>query len=86
MVILRTSKPDKPMEPTVTPTRQDLLQALAQIQNHRFFANVDIMTITGCGMSDDEVRQHIDRNIESIAHRNFEEAHVVPKRRGRKAA
>lgn len=70
----------------MTPARQDLLEALGQIQNHPFLANVDIMTITGCGMSDDEVRRHIDVNIAYIARRNFEEAQEMPRRRARKAA
>lgn len=71
----------------MTPARQDLLNALTQVQNHRHLANVDIMSITGCGMSDDEVRAHIDANIAFIARRNFEEAQEQPRRRrARKAA
>jgi hypothetical protein len=58
-------------------TRQDLLNALGQIQNHPFFANQDIMTITGCGMSDDEVREHIERQLKWIAERNFREAQEI---------
>ena len=70
----------------MTNERKDLLEALCQIQNHPFFANVDIMTITGCGMTDDEVRTHIEVNIAHIAVRNFEQAQEQPKRRGRRAA
>ena len=58
----------------MTEARQDLLTALGSIQNHRFFAHQDIMTITGCGMSDDEVREHIERQLKWIAERNFREA------------
>ncbi len=65
----------------MTAARQDLLQALGQIQNHPFFANVDIMTITGCGMTDDEVRQHIECQFSHIADRNFREAQEAPPRR-----
>ena len=43
----------------MTPTRQDLLAALSQIQNHPACVNQDILTITGCGMTDDEVRAHL---------------------------
>jgi hypothetical protein len=32
------------------------------------------MTITGCGMSDEEVREHIERQLKWIAERNFREA------------
>ena len=71
----------------MTPTRQDLIEALGQIQNHQFFAHQDIMTITGCGMTDDEVRKHIELNIAYIARRNFDEAQEQPRRRrARKAA
>jgi hypothetical protein len=58
----------------MTPTRHDLIQALSQIQNHPAFANVDILAITGCGMSDDEVRAHIERQFLSIAEINFAKA------------
>ena len=71
----------------MTFTRQDLIEALGQIQNHPFFAHQDIMTITGCGMTDDQVRDHIEANLSYIARRNFEEAQIAPRRRrARKAA
>jgi hypothetical protein len=69
----------------MTPIRQDLLQALGQIQNHPLFAHQDIMTITGCGMTDDEVRRHIDCQFSFIARVNFEKAQEEP-RSARKAA
>jgi hypothetical protein len=50
----------------MTPTRQDLLQALGQIQNHPLYAHQDIMTFTGF-MNDAEVREHIEVNLRSIA-------------------
>lgn len=65
----------------MTAARQDLLQALCQIQNHPAFANVDIMTITGCGMSDDEVRVHIERQFQTIAEINFAKAQEVSRKR-----
>jgi hypothetical protein len=46
--------------------RQDLLNALAQIQNHPACINQDIMTITACGMTDDEVRAHIEANMARV--------------------
>ena len=52
----------------MTQTRKDLLQALTQIQNHPAHSHHDILTITGCEMSDAEVRQHIDANMTHIAH------------------
>lgn len=70
----------------MTPVRQDILKALAQVQNHPAFHNVDIMTITGCGMTDDEVRNHLEANIEFIGKWNFEEAQKPAKRNRRKAA
>jgi hypothetical protein len=71
----------------MTPARQDLLQALGQIQNHPACINQDIMSITGCGMSDDEVRAHIEANLSWIAKFNFEKAQEEPRRRRvRKAA
>ncbi len=70
----------------MTSTRQDLLEALGQIQNHPVCINQDIMTITGCGMSDDEVRAHIEANLRWIARRNFELANEEPRRRTRRAA
>lgn len=72
----------------ISAIRQDLLQALSQVQNHPAFAHVDIMTITGCGMTDDEVCAHLDHNIEYIARfnlRQIDEALAKPaKRRNRK--
>jgi hypothetical protein len=65
----------------MTATRQDLIQALGQIQNHPALSNVDILTITGCGMTDDEVRAHIEANMAFIAKRNFELAQEKPRRR-----
>jgi hypothetical protein len=70
----------------MTSQRQDLLQALCQIQNHPACVNQDIMTITGCGMSDDEVRAHIEANLRWIAKFNFEKANEEPRRRTRRAA
>lgn len=74
----------------MTEARKDLLAALGQIQNHPAFANQDIMTITGCGMSDDEVRAHIEANLEYIAKfnlRQIEEKNAkLAARRARKAA
>ena len=67
-------------------TRKDLLQALGQIQNHPAFHNVDIMTITGCGMTDDEVRAHIEANITHIANFNFEQAQKPARKSRRRAA
>ena len=69
----------------MTPTRQDLLAALGQIQNHPSCVNQDIMTITGF-MTDDEVRAHIETNLSWIARSNFEQANEAPRRRTRKAA
>jgi hypothetical protein len=51
----------------MTTRRQDLLQALTQIQNHPAHSHHDILTITGCGMSDAEVIAHIDANMAQIA-------------------
>jgi hypothetical protein len=65
----------------MTNQRRDLLEALTQIQNHPVLSNVDILTITGCGMSDDEVRAHIEANMAFIATRNFELAQEKPRRR-----
>jgi hypothetical protein len=70
----------------MTPARQDLLSALSQIQNHPACVNQDILTITGCGMTDDEVRAHIEANLNWIAKFNFEKAQEAPRRRARKAA
>jgi hypothetical protein len=65
----------------MTPARQDLIAALTQIQNHPAFSNVDILTITGCGMTDDEVRQHIERQFQTIAEINFAKAQEVSRKR-----
>jgi hypothetical protein len=70
----------------MTPVRQDLLEALCQVQNHPAHANTDILTITGCGMTDDEVRAHLEANISWIAKWNFEQAQIAPKRGRRRAA
>jgi len=45
--------------------RQDLLEALSQIQNHPFYANVDIMTFAGM-CTNEEVREHIERSMLGI--------------------
>lgn len=65
----------------MTNQRRDLIEALTQIQNHPALYSVDILTITGCGMSDDEVRAHIEANMAFIAARNFELAQEKPRRR-----
>lgn len=70
----------------MTPIRQDLIKALTQVQNHPAFYHVDILTITGCGMTDDEVRTHLEANISFIGTWNFEEAQKPTKRNRRKAA
>jgi len=62
----------------MTPARQDLIQALSQIQNHPAFANQDILTITGCGMTDDEVRFHIEASMARIG--RYSEKPVKAKR------
>ena len=67
-------------------TRKDLLQALTQVQNHPAFRNVDILTITGCGMTDDEVRAHLEVNINHIANWNFEQAQQPVRKSRRRAA
>ena len=64
----------------MNPVRQDLLQALGQIQNHPACINQDILTITGCGMTDEEVRQHIEANLRWIAQSNLEKAQQAPRR------
>lgn len=51
----------------MTSHRQNLLQALSQIQNHPVHSHHDILTITGCGMSDAEVERHIEANFAQIA-------------------
>jgi hypothetical protein len=73
----------------MTAARQDLIQALSQIQNHPFYREQDILTITGVGMTDDEVRQHIDSCIKGITffnYRQIDEAAAKPARRARKLA
>jgi len=70
----------------MTKIRQDLIQALSLIQNHPACINQDILTITGCGMTDDEVRAHIEANLRWIATFNFEKANEAPRARRRLAA
>ena len=48
-------------------TRQDLIQALVQVQDHPAHSHHDILTITGCGMSDAEVAAHLEANFTQIA-------------------
>ncbi len=67
----------------MTSQRQDLLQALTLIQNHPAHSHHDILTITGCGMTDEEVRAHIEANIEQIISFNMEQA-AKPARKSRK--
>jgi len=64
--------------------RQDLIQALSQIQNHPAHNHHDILTITGCGMSNDEVRAHIEANVQQIIDWNMEQANE-PRRRARES-
>ena len=71
---------------TMNSNRQDLLDALSQIQNHAACVNQDIMTITACGMTDDQVRDHIEANLRWIAKFNFEQAQNAPRRRNRRTA
>lgn len=69
-----------------TAARQDLLNALGQIQNHPACINQDIMTFAGL-MTDDEVRAHIETNMRWIARWNEEKAKEEPRRRrSRRAA
>jgi Fe2+ or Zn2+ uptake regulation protein len=65
----------------MTSQRQDLLQALCQIQNHPAHNHHDILTITGCGMSDDEVRSHIEANVQQIIEWNLEQANKPARKR-----
>lgn len=58
----------------MTPARQDLIQALTLVQNHQVYAHQDILTITGCGMTDDEVRAHLEACMTGIANFNFDKA------------
>lgn len=68
----------------MTAERQDLLTALSLIQNHPACVNQDIMTFAGF-MTNDEVRQHIDRYVGRIADFNIEAAQK-PARKSKKAA
>ncbi len=43
----------------MTERRKSLIQALCEVQNHPAHTNRDILTITGCGMTDDEVAAHL---------------------------
>ncbi len=47
-------------------TRKALLKELRDIQNHPYFEHQDIMTITGFMKTDQEVREHIERNRETL--------------------
>lgn len=38
-----------------------------QVQNHPAHSCHDILTITGCGMTDDEVARHLEVNMGQIA-------------------
>ena len=60
----------------MTETRRDLIDALTQVQNHPCHSHHDILTITACGMSDAEVRKHLEWNI-SLIQKHSE----TPKRR-----
>jgi hypothetical protein len=51
----------------MTPRRKDLLAALSQVQNHEVFQNIDILTITGCDMTDDEVATHLEHHLDRVA-------------------
>jgi hypothetical protein len=50
----------------MTEARKDLIKALTSIQNHREFANQDILTITGM-MDDEEVCRHLEACMRRIA-------------------
>ncbi len=63
--------------------RADLIAALTQVQNHQSNRNRDILSITGCGMTNAEVRAHLESCISRIADWNFEQAQQHPKRRRR---
>lgn len=43
----------------MTDRRKFLLARLVEVQNHPRHQNRDILTITGCGMTDDEVARHL---------------------------
>lgn len=49
--------------------RADLLAALIQVQNHPAHSHHDIVTITYCApaMTCDELRRHLDWNMELVA-------------------
>lgn len=49
-----------------TNTRKDLIAAVGLIQNHPMYAHQDIMTFCGF-LTDDEIREHIERNMAGIA-------------------
>lgn len=63
--------------------RADLISALTQVQNHQSNRDRDILSITGCGMTNAEVRAHLEVCIGQIADWNFEQAQQQPKRRRR---
>lgn len=44
---------------TQTERRKFLLRTLGNVQNHPVHSYHNIMTITGCGMTDDEVAKHL---------------------------
>lgn len=69
----------------ISAERQDLYQALAQVQNHPANVNQDIMTFAGF-MTDDEIRAHLDRYIGHIAEFNFEQANKPSRARKGRAA
>lgn len=70
----------------MTAERKDLIAALGQIQNHPAFRHQDIMTITGCGMTDAEVRAHIEANIAHIATFNLRQIEEKAARSNRRRA
>jgi hypothetical protein len=49
-----------------TETRKELIRALGIVQNHPFYRHQDILTITGCEMTDEQVRNHLDGCIRGI--------------------
>lgn len=53
----------------MTPRRKDLLDALAQIQNHPAHSNHDILTIHGCApvSTEAQLMDAIERNMAQIA-------------------
>jgi hypothetical protein len=58
----------------MTKERQALLEVLVKIQNQPCNSNRDIMTITGCGMTDQEVRDHIAFEFERAVRCTVQEA------------